>query len=83
MKLTLWVIRCTNDSSAYDVRATTKKEAIRLLGELKEVGAADYEETVTRYTLEYENGFELMDATAGEGGWETLVVNEREYRISK
>lgn len=84
MKLTLWVIRCNNDGSAYDIRATTKKEAIRLLAELKEIGvAADYEETVTRYTLEYQNGFDLLDNTAGQGGWECLVTDEKSYPINR
>jgi len=81
MKLTMWVIRCTNDGSAYDVRATTKKEAIRLLEERQDFGAADYEETITRYTLEYANGFELLDTTAAEGGWEMLVTDQRSYPI--
>lgn len=83
MKLTLWVIRCTNDSSSYDIRATTKKEAIRLLEERQEFDGFSYEETVTRFTLEYSNGFELMDTTAGEGGWECLVTDEKSYPINR
>lgn len=71
MKLTYWQAKCLNDSSAYDLRATTKKELIRLVGE------SDWHkfDNPEKIVLEYSSGFELLDTVLSEGGYQQLKVN--------
>lgn len=69
MKLTYWVAPRLNDSDAYSVRATTKKEAQQLLD------AHDCPEDygpLKKVTVEYSNGFDLLKQCLSESGnyWE-------------
>ena len=79
MRLTFWHIQCEQDSSAYSIRTKTKREALELYH-------ADewnqYSNILERITLEYQDGFDLFDATCSEWGWHGLVVEKREYKIS-
>jgi len=66
-KLTYWVAQSLNDSAAYNIRAKTKKEALRQVGN----DGAYYGE-VKKVVVEYRDGFDLMDQclTEGGAGWE-------------
>ncbi len=63
MKVTYWTIECLNDSSAYDIRARTKKEALE---KLELFGQEGYDNVVKRITMRYNDGFELLDHCLGE-----------------
>ena len=70
MKLTYWHAECFDDSSAYDIRTRTRKEAKEQV--------AIWVSNSTRYgpikkvTVEYSNAFDLMEQCSNEGrmGWE-------------
>ena len=69
MKLVYWVSPCIDDSSCYNIRATTRKECKRLREEQVERGG-DYGE-VQRHELHYKSGFDLVEQCLGEGrAWE-------------
>jgi hypothetical protein len=73
MKLTYWQARCLNDSSVYDLRAKTKKQLLRDIEECSQCGTRfDKPEKIV---LEYSDGFELLDTTLSEGGYQQLQVN--------
>jgi hypothetical protein len=70
MKLTYWVANRLNDSQDYNIRAPTKREA---LAELHSGGwnPEDYG-PVHKVTVEYIDGFDLMEQCLSEDGghWE-------------
>jgi hypothetical protein len=67
MKLTYWVCENLYDRQSYNIRATTRREALRL----KAMDPDGYG-PVKKVTVEYDNGFELVNLCLGEGGayWE-------------
>lgn len=65
MKLQYWVCECLDDSSCYNIRTKTKKEAVRLR---EANGGAERFGPPTKVILEYEDGFDLMMNCMGEGG---------------
>lgn len=66
MKLVYWVVPCIGDSSAYNIRAKTRKEAMRMREEEIRRGC-EYGE-VQRHEVYYTSGFDLVDQCMGEGG---------------
>ena len=67
MKLVYWVAPCLDDSSAYNIRAKTRKEAKRLLAQhLSGGGGVTYGE-VQRHEVHYKDGFDLVDQALGDG----------------
>tara|TARA_R110000796_G_scaffold52803_1_gene124338 strand:- start:1087 stop:1305 length:219 start_codon:yes stop_codon:yes gene_type:complete len=71
MKLTYWMCECLNDSSAYDIRAKTKKGALQERADRSE--ACSYGEA-QKVTLEYADSFDLLDACLGEAGFNLLQI---------
>tara|TARA_R100001163_G_scaffold2804_3_gene4313 strand:- start:152 stop:379 length:228 start_codon:yes stop_codon:yes gene_type:complete len=70
MKLVYWIAICTDDSSAYNLRAKTRKECKRLLEEWKAGGGTGYSDNIKRVEVHYASGFDLIDQALGEGGIE-------------
>jgi len=71
MKLTYWVIPHQCDSSAYNIRAKTKKAALEQAA--NHWNDSDYlPETVKKVEVEYDNAFDLMAQCLEEssGYWE-------------
>lgn len=64
MKLTYWYAPKIGDSDCYSVRAKTKKEAERIR---EEFGGAEEYDTVRKNTVEYKDGFDLLDQCMAEG----------------
>ena len=71
MKLTYWYAHCKNDSEVYSIRARTKKAAMQKLQEWGE-GWEDEFEAPVKTTVEYKDGFDLLDMCSNEWGkwWE-------------
>lgn len=69
MKLTYWVARHTSDSDAYNIRTKTRREAMDRIAD--HWNDEDYEQPV-KVTIEYEDGFDLMNQcmNEGRGYWE-------------
>ena len=67
MKLTYWVAVTYDDSRAYNVRERTKREAVAAVSE-----SGLSHGPVHKVTVEYDDGFDLMDQclSEGSGGWE-------------
>ena len=70
MKLVYWIAICTDDSSAYNIRATTRKECKRLLEKHRAGGGASYSDNIKRVEVHYTSGFDLIDQVLAEGGIE-------------
>ena len=68
MKLTYWVAECLDDSQAYNIRHKTKKGATILRDSL-----SGRFSPVFKVTVEYTDGFDLMDQCSNEGRswWES------------
>ena len=64
MKLTYWIAECLNDSSAYNIRCTTKREVKERLADHYD---PDGYGPVRKVTVEYNNAFDLMQVCLGEG----------------
>ena len=65
-KLTYWVAPRLSDSSVYNIRTKTKREAQALR---QQWGASDYG-PVTKVEVEYDGAFDLMHQCLSEGaGW--------------
>ena len=62
MKLTYWKCRHLTDSDALSIRSRTKKEAVAMRNE-----APEYYTKPFKVTVEYKDGFELMDECSNEG----------------
>ena len=71
MKLVYWIAVCLDDSSAYNLRAKTRKECKRLLEEHKASGGTGYSDNIERIEVHYTSGFDLIDQALGEGGIES------------
>ena len=71
-KLTVWIAECNNDSHAYDIRATTKKDCLRQLSEVNYPSSYDAPQKVV---LEYANAFELFDVVSGESRHQPLIIS--------
>jgi hypothetical protein len=69
MKLTYWVAKCLNDSDAYSIRTRTKKECEAQ----KALAWRDDYGPVTKVTVDYSDGFDLMYMCSEESGrwWES------------
>lgn len=69
MKLTYWIAQIKTDSSAYNIRAKTRRECRRLLGERD---AANEYCKPHKVAVEYTSAFDLVVDALGEGGadWE-------------
>jgi len=81
--LILWVIECSNDSSAYDIRETTKRAALARLYSFENDDdiASNYHKKLTKYELTYDSPFHLLDSCLGEEGFNALVTSRTDYRI--
>lgn len=79
MKLTYWSIECMEDSNAYDIRTKTKREALAKLAD--HFDPEGFASVVERITIEYADGFDLLDSCLGEGREGTMVVDRKEYPI--
>jgi hypothetical protein len=55
-KLVYWVCDIRDDSKSYNIRARTKKEAIRMR---EEYGVANYDEP-RKFEIVYKDAFDLM-----------------------
>lgn len=64
MKLTFWIARCLDDVSVYDIKSKTKKECME---QLKHYPIESYDKPI-KVTLEYKDGFDLMQGITGESG---------------
>lgn len=82
MKLVYWACRCLDDSSAYNIRERTMKEALKKRDEYNKGGGMSYG-PVTKVEVDYHGGaFGLMQALMGEGGAESLLPeNEEQAKI--
>jgi hypothetical protein len=66
-KLVYWVCDVRDDSKAYNIRARTKKEAIR---KREENGFENYNEP-RKHEISYKDAYDLMDVCLSEArGWE-------------
>ena len=71
MKLVYWIAVCTDDSSAYNIRAKTRKECKRLLEKHRTSGGGvRYSDNIKRVEVHYASGFDLIDQALSEGGIE-------------
>ena len=61
-KLTYWVAPCKRDSSAYSIRAKTRKEVLKVL---EEYNPQDYE-TPVKETVFYNDAFDLLQICLSE-----------------
>lgn len=62
MKVTYWYSRCLDDSDAYSIRVRTKREAV---ARVQEAGGGYG--PVMKVTVEYRDGFDLLQRCLGEG----------------
>jgi len=72
MQLSYWISPCLNDSSAYSIRAKTKKEVVAQMKERNEEADGCRYGPVKKVTIEYKDAFDLMLACSDEsrGWWE-------------
>jgi hypothetical protein len=63
VKLTYWYAQCKDDHNCYSVRKRTKREALAAVAEQPESYGK-----VVKVTVEYSDGFELLDMCNAEGG---------------
>jgi len=61
-KLVYWVCDVRNDSTCYNIRARTKKDAIR---KREENGSHNYDEP-RKHVIDYINPYDLMDICLSE-----------------
>lgn len=66
MKVTYWVAPYLDDSSAYSIRAKTRREVIQALSRYPDNGAGIFG-PIEKVTVEYEDGFDLLRKCLGEG----------------
>ena len=64
--LTYWVARCERDSAAYSFRAKTKKECEKMLADYNDDPTDRRYGPVTKHTIKYKDGFDLMDICLSE-----------------
>ena len=62
--LTVWIAEQSDDSSAYNIVAPTKKEALR---QIEERSHMTFDPPV-KVTIYYRNAFDLFDRATGENG---------------
>lgn len=70
MRLTYWQCECY-ESRLYNIKAKTKKEAVRLRNEYGQNSYGEPEKII----LEFSDSFELMDYCTSEAGVQALQVN--------
>lgn len=71
-KLTYWVAPSVHDSSAYNIRAKTRKECNRLLAEWD---SEDTHGRPVKHTIEYSDSFDLMQQCLSESlGYEPMAL---------
>ncbi|MCP4472042.1 MAG: hypothetical protein GY815_15435 [Gammaproteobacteria bacterium] len=78
MKLTFWEIECERDSSCYSIREQTKKAALQVLND---DGPSGYANVIDRVTIEYDNGFDMLQACTNEDGYYGLVIERKSFKI--
>lgn len=71
MKLIYWYAAIETDADCYSVRERTKREAKAKVAELSHHTFGP----VTKVTVEYRDGFDLLQQCTGEGG----IYNESRY----
>jgi len=64
MKMTYWMAECLYDSSAYNVRAKTKREVVNMVAD--NFNPDDYGEP-KKVEVEYDSTFDLLLQCLGEG----------------
>jgi hypothetical protein len=62
MKLTYWCCQCIGDSEAYNIRAKSKKEALRLRG----IHGEEYYGLPIKQVVNYDNALDLLDLCLGQ-----------------
>ena len=62
-KLTYWVCPCTRDSSCYNIRTKTRKEAVAQLAMYKDGGYGP----PMKHTIHYTGALDLVQQCMGEG----------------
>tara|TARA_R110000787_G_scaffold257651_1_gene362834 strand:- start:228 stop:452 length:225 start_codon:yes stop_codon:yes gene_type:complete len=62
MKLTYWCCQCIGDAGAYNIRAKSKKEALRLRASEGE----EYYGKPVKQTVKYSNALDLLALCLGE-----------------
>jgi hypothetical protein len=63
MKLTYWYAKCLDDDNAYSIRTRTKKDC-----KGQRAGDEDSYGPPVKVTIEYKDGFDLMQKIALDGG---------------
>jgi len=72
-KLTYWVSPSIHDSSAYNIRAKTRKECNRLISEW---GSEDTHGRPVKHTIEYVGVFDLMEHCLADSlGYEPMGID--------
>jgi len=66
MNLTYWTISRVTDSDAYSLRGKRKKEVLKKFKGLGEDSQKDYSDQIEKRTLEYTDGFNLLDECLSE-----------------
>ena len=62
MKLTYWCCQCIGDSEEYNIRAKTKKEALKERG----MRGEEYYGLPIKQVVQYSNALDLLDLCLGE-----------------
>ena len=62
MKLTYWCCQCIGDGEVYNIRAKSKKEALRLRG----IHGEEYYGLPIKQVVNYDNALDLLDKCLGE-----------------
>jgi hypothetical protein len=60
--LTYWCCQCIGDSEAYNIRAKSKKEALRLRG----IHGEEYYGLPIKQVVNYDNALDLLDLCLGQ-----------------
>jgi len=77
MRLTYWHIQCNDDADCYSIRARTKRAALAEAAQHWNTDSFDVD-SVHKVTVEYTDGFDLLDQCTGEGGayWEHITTRK-------
>lgn len=69
MKLIYWVCRQEHDHECYNIRARTRKEAVRLKSQMEKTSGKHYERYSKPFKVivEYTDGYDLMSQAMSEG----------------
>jgi len=74
MKLTYWKAERLDDADAYSIREKTRKAALAKLAEYEDTDYGVRFGPLVKVTLDYSDGFELMECLLGEGRGSELML---------